>query len=360
MGGQSSTGIEVKKLYHYLLNRLLHFQVLTAYSDTFSDHINTLPIVRNRIPRILKKIAFILWGIDLDSTYLKRHYQDFLNSINKKSNTFIIHGFTSSTDFYVINLCQDLKRHLGKQCIEGRMHFFDPIPAKEHWGEFWWLRKAKIRYTKKRISNEFEWTAASGPMCDYLGKIYSVPCGVNYSSVEKQTLNFSSKINDNKKRAYYMGSIYGQRTGKFLFEAFANQELWELHIYGNNPVIEWKNVYFHEYCSDLSSLKEPDLLIDLDVDQPDVYIPGKSYTYLNTNIPILCISHEDSALRNFYALDVKKLEDSHNQELGIYFVNNDISCISSMLWKLQFSEAKNLDRVALRDNINQLYFGRKF
>jgi hypothetical protein len=359
LGGRSSTGIELGKLFRFLESQKLDFYVLTLNTDIQDPRVLTISPKKIWLSNFLKKLIFIVVGIDLDTRFSGHKLKTVIQQIDLVERQIVLHGFTSSTDLYVLALFRNISMQYGVNFNEKRMHFFDPLPAKAHWGEHVLFRDAKIKWVSKFLEVGMELSAASTAMCEYLKNVYGKPFHLKYSKVEEQPIKFQNSGNAAKKKAYFLGSIYGMRSGNAMIQAFENLDQWELHIYGDNPVTARNNVRFYPYVKDIEKLGAPDLLIDLDVEVPDVYIPGKSYTYLKTEIPILAICQEESALRSFYQLDTTSGNVPTVSNTGIYWVENQTESIKNALLEISNSTV-NLNRANLREQINQFYFGRDF
>ena len=306
LGGSSSTGIEVLKFYKFLKSKTSDFLFLAAYSEVSEANVVVLKPTFGWIPIWLQKLILIFLGLDLASYVGERRLIGIVNKGQIKE----VKGLTSSSDFYVLNIVHRIQKGYTISSGSSKVHFFDPIPAKPHWGENRYLGNAKRRLTAKFIKNIDKFSTASGAMSAYMTEMYNRTFEVAYSSIE--SWSFRDKLDDTtpkRKKAYYLGSIYGKRNPGPLLSYFSGQEEWELHIYGMNTMgVTCKNVYFHGFIEDIKSLESPKVLIDLDIDEVDVFIPGKSYTYLGSDVPILLIAGVGSAVREFYGFSESEKE----------------------------------------------------
>jgi len=358
LGGQSSTGIEAKKLYQFLNKHTGEFLFITSRTDLNSDKVILIESLLSRTPNILKKLSIVGFGVDLDSFFSFRLLKRRLEPIKIKR----VWGLASASNFYVLSIVQTIKSRINNRDIEFGLHFFDPIPAKLHWGENKLLRNAKKKITKRLLDGIYLKTTASLNMSQYMGKIYSDSFSCAYSSINKWSFRKRTSFKE-KKIAFYLGSIYGKRNATELLNFFKSQNKWELHIYGEkNMEASIPNVIFHEFVMDLTQLESPDLLIDLDIDELDVYIPGKSYTYLGCEIPILAISPVNSAVRMFYEVFESTDSNIAISKVGVMACVNNESQIKRAF--SHFDDLPKLDilknRDLLIDKIMRHHIGTNF
>lgn len=359
LGGNSSTGIEVLKLYRYLKENSSDFLFITAYSDVKDTDVMIIPPIYSWVSPAIQKIVLILFGIDLYACAKSPNWE----SMGYELRGAQLFGITSSSDFYVLRMVKKMRNYKQRFFADSKIHFFDPIPAKAHWGENYFLRRAKQNLTAQFLKGTTQNTTASKAMSDYMTKMYGLPFGVAYSNINMWSFAPKSIPNTQKKKAFYLGSIYGKRNARPLLEYFSNQEEWEFHIYGSSgKEVSNKNIVYHGFVSNLDELESPDLLIDLDIDEEDVYIPGKSYTYLGSNVPILVISPANSGLRSFYGMNEIDNEVLLESRSGIFACQNEVREIQLAIDDVEnFMKAQySVGRDTLMDGIKQNYLGRNF
>lgn len=359
LGGNSSTGIEVLKLYRYLKENTSDFLFITAYSEVKDTEVIVIPPRYNWVPALIQKIVLILFGIDLYACAKSLNWQSMGYDLRGAQ----LFGITSSSDFYVLRMVKKMRNYKWRFFVDTKMHFFDPIPAKAHWGEHYFLRRAKQKLTAQFLKGTTCNTTASKAMSEYMAKMYNLSFGVVYSNINTWSFAPKSKTRIQKKKAFYLGTIYGKRNARPLLEYFSNQEEWEFHIYGSSGKEGFnKNIIYHGFVSNLEVLESPDLLIDLDIDEEDVYIPGKSYTYLGSNVPILVISPANSGLRSFYGMNEIDNEMLVESRAGIFACQNEVREIELAMDNLEnFLKAQYIiRRDTLIDGIKQNYLGRNF
>jgi len=357
LGGTGSTGIEVLKLYHFLKETSSDFLFIVAYSEIQAPDVWVAKMRFPSVKSAIQKLVLIVLNIDL---YAKAETATLKMALNDLKVDSIL-GLSSATDFYVLELLQVIKSHLGISEDKASIHFFDPTPAKPHWGENELLRAAKKRRTRTYLKGIGRRTCASKPMAAYMQSMYGGQFGVRYSAINPLRFKPTADRATEKKIVYYLGTLYGKRKADLLLQFIERQNIWELHLFGAKLDKTYQNVFVHDFVKDISTLEKPDLLIDLDIDEADVYIPGKSYTYLGSDVPILVISPLNSAIRDFYGI-YQGTESNSLSEIGILAcVNNSIQIQNA------FNELNNFQAVDLhqfRDkqiqNIKKNHIGRDF
>lgn len=357
LGGTGSTGIEVLKLYYFLKETSSDFLFIVAFSELQAPDIWVAKMRFPNIKSAIQKLILTVLNIDLYAKVETATLKMALKDLKVDS----ILGLSSATDFYVMDLLQTIKANVGLSEDKASIHFFDPTPAKPHWGENELLRAAKKLRTRKCLKGFSRRTCASKPMATYMQSLYGGQFGVRYSAIIPLRFKPTTDSATGKKTVYYLGTLYGKRNADLLLQFIEHQNIWELHLFGAKLDKTYQNVFVHDFIKDISTLEKPDLLVDLDIDEADVYIPGKSYTYLGSDVPILVISPLNSAIRNFYGI-YEGTESNSLSDVGILAcVNNPIQ-IHNAFNELDNYQAVDLDR--LRDkqiqDIKKNHIGRDF
>lgn len=346
LGGVTSTGIEVEKIYHHLDSISSESVNFIVYESAIkADNIHILKPEDIQVPYVIKTILFILFKWDLTHTIAKKKLIDFVENIHP-INKFI--GLSSSVDFYVPKILNILSRY-NLPRSEFKLFFFDPLPAKAHWGEHRCLRNSKSRYLSKLLHPSYQFFSASEKMSDYMSSLYGYEFSTKFLLNHAQVC-FKPKVSSRLSIAY-LGSIYGKRTLGYLPEVLKRSKKWELMLYGDSPISNTKDAIFrHPFVKNIEEISQPDVLLDLDIEVADVYVPGKSYTYLSTEIPILVISPVNSALRDFYEVGNNEIEI--NEELGVVVVVNHELHLNNVLKLLEDRPFKSISdsRLKLREN----------
>lgn len=357
LGGVGSTGIEVLKLYHFLEDTSSDFLFIVAFSELQAPNIIVAKMRFPVVQAVIQKLILIILNIDLCAKVRTAKLKVVLNGLTVDS----VLGLSSATDFYVMELLQTIKLHSGLSQNKAAIHFFDPIPAKAHWGENKILRAAKKLRMRKYIQGLSKRTCASNPMAAYMQSLYGGQFGLRYSAIHPLRFKPRTDRAKEKKIIYYLGTLYGKRNAELLLRFIDSQDIWELHLFGAKLDINCRNVFVNDFVKDISTLEKPDLLIDLDIDETDVYIPGKSYTYLGSDVPILVISPLNSAVRNFYGISEETASNSLSK-LGILGCMNNSNEIHNAFNQLNNYHAVHLAQLRVQQiqQISNNHIGRDF
>lgn len=190
------------------------------------------------------------------------------------------------------------------------VHFSDPIPPPLEYlprsiKRNWLIKKIRAIIEQANIisyGNEY--------MLRYDEKALGIKIGqkafISPDVASGDTITYFPQIIHKKLILTYLGTIYGGRNPKPLFEAIKKaikegSEI-ELRIYSNIPsaiIQDYPFIICCGYSNDvLKVLKESDILIDLDGDDKEpVFISSKLKDYLLINRPILSITPPDSPSR---------------------------------------------------------------
>jgi hypothetical protein len=158
-----------------------------------------------------------------------------------------------------------------------------------------------------------------------------IPQGVDIELIDnKSTVSVVRK----SKTMAYAGRFYNElRSPDALFTALANQDYWELHIYGDSPRKNVKNIFFHktlEQESLFQRLSQYEILIFVD-NKYGVQTSGKIFELLAFKKPILFIKGDLETITFNIAKKYKNV---------IFCDNNVDSIIQSFS---QFDNLKNCD-----------------
>ena len=232
--------------------------------------------------------------------------------LNKIYKYDVIMVLSSASGLHLLEAGVVLKHNLK---IPLYIHATDPIPAPIPWYNTQSLRNALIKTAKRSFKKADLISLSNQYMLDYQNLIMNTLTKPSFVAHNPVSLTKIKRVKgENTKKIFlYVGSIYHQRQPDVLikaFEVFAlnnNVELWFL---GNNKKLDLTKYNLNQAILDkikiLDFVKDPskiiekaDVLIDFDANfENDVFISSKLITYLNTNIPILCLTPKNSPTDN--------------------------------------------------------------
>ena len=290
--------------------------------------LNYKKLISNRWFSYLYKVILILFRRSFTRFLFKDTYFSLNKRIMKeKFKPDLVLQFTGGA--YEAFLFDLSKRFSAEYKVPYFLHSFDPIPNIPEWGEKPVLRNAVIELLTPFITSAHRVSAVSPRMTAYfketyglaVEKIYTLYMPIEFHKIDQKKTDRISFL--------YLGSIYGKRDPKPLFDAF--NEIMnkipniELVLAGTKLNKEdlfatysnFKNgLKFIEWTDQPNELiKNCSVLIDLNADIPgDVFISSKLMRYLGFDKPILVIGNEESASFDFSTMFSGTFFSSNNQK----------------------------------------------
>lgn len=309
--------------------QLLVLSSTSANNDKDCNLYNLIIPVPYKILTVKDKISFILTFKDILSNLintktLNKYYKTIL-----EFDPQIILTFASSDSFSIIELGNIISL---KFSIPHHIHALDALPAPKCWNENYILRNAKINKIKKLLSRIQILTSTNYQMLEYQKKIINIKkslfTAVMHNPISSSFVFCNKHIG--KKKIIYIGDLNPNLKGRNGIEYYKSiirlkdDTRFEFLFIGTSiNVAKFFNTLFPlpgniKFISWVENtddyIKDASLLIDIDIDaKNDVFLSSKLIKYLNSDVPVLSITGENSPASNIFAID----------GLGVVFVRHD-------------------------------------
>ncbi len=330
----SSSGKVVENLVSKALNQKITPKLIVERIFTNSKEITELTKFNigkiNFLSRI-EKVFLILFKISIvDFSNALKAVNWIKKNVKNRENVIIL---VTGVNFFTIHLLKlILLRNLhSKLELTIRIHFLDPIYAKNAWGENKFLRKAKYETLKMCLKlaekNNVKISTTNDKFSQFFFEIFKLdklPESI-ISYCGSQGIYMGLKhVFTTKLSVYYRGSINELRNEDFLLNVFNKISIssrFEFIIQGNITQSQflYPNLTFLPFSNNPAP-ERINLFLDIDLKFNDVFISGKLFEYLSTNLPILVISPLGSAVREF----ISKGIPNNNNIFIVDFIEEEI------------------------------------
>jgi hypothetical protein len=342
----SSSGKVVENLVIEALNKKIAPKLIFERIFTNSKEItelNKFDIRKINFLSRIEKVFLILFKISIvDFCNALKAFRWIKKNVTNNENIIIL---VTGVNFFTIHLLQVilLRNFHTKLELNVRIHFLDPIYAKNAWGENKFLRIAKYETLKMCLKLAEKNNVKISTTNDKFSKFFfetfkldKLPESI-ISYCGSQGIYMGLKhVFTNKLSVYYRGSINELRNEDFLLNVFNKISIssrFEFIIQGNKTRSQflYPNLIFLPFSNNPAP-ERINLFLDIDLKFNDVFISGKLFEYLGTNLPILVISPLGSAVRDFISNQVPNnknifIVDFNEEEIkkALEFIYNNIN-----------------------------------
>ena len=272
----------------------------------------------------LRKYLFRIFGTDVVSQVLKYKTRNVSNDYD------VILSIGASEQFFGLVIGRFIKKKCG---FKWACYMVDAIPAPLGWSHDNMFYRMVLKMIKKTLADADMISSLNQQMLDYQTSLFDNRNlkikDVLFPPAKSISINYFERKNENSFRFLYTGNIYGQRSSKYILEAFnmlvANNENAEILFVGSNlndVLIEKKKYNKHVQDRILVAPPTNDLkpyyescfaLIDIDADiEHDVFLSSKMSEYMTCNRPIICETGADSPSRHLFCNIPSILQCGHS------------------------------------------------
>jgi hypothetical protein len=319
----SSSGLVVKNFINHALNKSdsKRVNIIMENINIPMDIDSSFHFGNNNYHGFWQKIVLIVFGVSVVDYFRSIRVKNYLNKdILRNQEVFI---FITGINFFTLYIARFVAK-LGFQKIN--IHFLDPLVSKHPWGENLFLRQSKKKLVFKLLnslkSRNCQISTTNNACSEYLKieyELHSIPSSyISYKLPVKRFLEVNSK-NSDKIHIYYRGTFNNMRGGvaflKLLNSISEVQNEYHFIFQGKveltkEDLMDLHKLTFLDFSIDSYWLNNADILLDIDLVKPDVFVSGKFFEYLQYSKPILIISPPFSAINTFvgdYYSDCKSI-----------------------------------------------------
>jgi glycosyltransferase involved in cell wall biosynthesis len=363
--GGSATGIVTKNIIQGLLYTGQTIHILSEDPNTTfgkSENLEVFPITYKKLKAsgFFSELCLLLFKYPFNEIdFIKKATRKGIY-LHSKFNYDVVMVLSSAAGFHLLRTGVNIKYRTKLPLY---IHATDPIPAPKPWYNTQSLRSALIATAKKTYKKADIISLSNKYMLEYQLKIMNIkniPSFVVHNPSTNDVITQKTQ-SDEPKIFLYVGSIYHQRQPDELlktFDVFSKDKKVELWFLGNNKKLNLEKHNFHEetlsririldFQKDPSKIiEQAHVLIDFDANfKNDVFISSKLINYLNTNIPILCLTPRNSPS------DILLNEDNDLGIVKMYYSDEDMT----NSFALAINQSSPLSKIVL-NNRKELLLG---